>query len=49
MRRTSTLLVGASFLTLSIGMSIYALYQNQEATSEVSVLGSIRWLTKAIR
>ncbi|CAN0060267.1 unnamed protein product, partial [Scytosiphon promiscuus] len=33
-RRTSTLLVGASFLTLSIGMSIYALYQSQEAESE---------------
>ncbi|CAM9344276.1 unnamed protein product, partial [Hapterophycus canaliculatus] len=39
-RRTSTLFVGASFLTLSIGMSIYALYQNQEAESEASPGGS---------
>lgn len=35
-RRTATLLIGTSFLTLSIGMSIYALYQNQQAESEVS-------------
>lgn len=36
MRRTTTLVVGTSFLTLSIGMSIYALYQNQRAGSQVS-------------
>ncbi|CAN0127277.1 unnamed protein product [Ectocarpus sp. 6 AP-2014] len=33
-RRTATLLIGTSFITLSIGMSIYALYQNQQAESE---------------
>eukprot|EP00903_Cladosiphon_okamuranus_P006559 g6407.t1 len=33
-RRTATFLIGASFLTLSIGMSIYALYQNQRAESQ---------------
>lgn len=35
-RRSFTFLVGASFLTLSITMSILALYQNQQAESEVS-------------
>ena len=35
-RRTFSFLVGASFLTLSISMSIIALYQNQEAERKVS-------------
>ena len=37
-RRSATLVVGASFVTLSIAMSIYALYQNQKAESAVSEL-----------